>query len=121
MPAEPTTCYSDDILPVVTICDFRVSGLGVLADGFFSQPEGPRHASPGQRPGDSGVKAVSPEGAGQGLCARIVPPLQGLAVFQSIPRALPWAGLFRLFEPMDRTDIQAVNVSTTSDIKIHNL
>ena len=71
---------SGGILPSV----LRLHDTGRMAQTTAStrtpklRAKGQPHASPGHRPGATGWKAASPEGAGQNGPHYFVPPLQGL-------------------------------------------
>jgi len=92
---------------------------GVLAAVAFT-PEGAEYDSPGQRPGETSRKhRRSPEGAKFWLHPLLSRPFRAtdLAV-GSVPRALPWAFLFRPFgaeegrqsrDAWNRTGIQAAS------------
>jgi|GEM_PF-2923176 len=66
-------------------------------------PEGPQDYSPGQRPGKKAYTNGTPcKGMTAGVSfTESVLPFQGGKVFRNsfIPRALPWARIFRPFRP----------------------
>lgn len=76
--------------------DVTLFGPGNARDTVSPAPKGPKHVSPGQRPGSASHQgSVALKGHNIVSHPPFMPPLQGLEnVLPTQPRALPWAGMW---------------------------